>query len=62
MSSFRFTVTVELNRESGKFASREELAEQLTEALESANPGSVDGVGADSDSTYAVDDWSVEEA
>jgi hypothetical protein len=59
---FKFTVTVELDRESGKFASRDEMAEQITDALESADPGYVSGIGAYGDSEYSVTDWTVEEA
>jgi hypothetical protein len=58
---FTFTVEVEVERTEGKFASRDEVAEQITDALDSANPGSVDGIGADGMSTYEVTDWSVEE-
>ena len=56
---FSFTVEVEVERESGKFASREEIIEALTEAIEGANPDVVDGVGADGDSVYNVIDWGV---
>lgn len=59
---FTFTVSVELSRESGKFAGRDEMAEALRDAIESADPGSVDGIGADGDSTYNVDDWTVDES
>lgn len=54
-----FTVEVHVERESGKFAPKEEIADALMEALESADPGSVDGVGADSDSSYSVVSWEV---
>jgi hypothetical protein len=57
--TFTFTVTVELERESGKFAGRDEMAEQIRDALEGADPGSVDGIGADGDSTYTVNAWDV---
>jgi hypothetical protein len=56
---FTFTVEVEVQRESGKFAARDEIEEQLREEIEGANPGSVDGVGADGDTTYEVIEWSV---
>ena len=58
---FSFSITVEVDRESGKFASREEIRDAIREALESADPGEVFGVGADGDSTYTVTDWSVAE-
>jgi hypothetical protein len=58
--TFTFTVRVELSRESGKFASRDEMAEALRDELE--GPGSVYGIGADGDSTYTVESWDVEDA
>lgn len=60
-SRFSFTVNVTLERESGKFMSRDEMGEQLAEALESADPGQVEG-GPDGDSVYIVNDWDVESA
>lgn len=57
-SKFKFTVSVELEREQGKFMSRDEMEEQLLEALESADPGEING-GADGDSAYSVIDWDV---
>ena len=58
---FEFKVKVSAVRESGKFATRDEVAGQLIEAIEGADPGSVDGVGADSDTTYSVESFEVEE-
>jgi hypothetical protein len=52
---FTFAVEVTLEREQGKFVSREEMAEQLAEAIQDADPGSVDV----DESTYNVTDWSV---
>lgn len=40
MSRFRFVVEVELERTEGKFAGRDELSEQLFDAIDSSNPGS----------------------
>lgn len=40
---FRFQVEIEVERIEGKFATRDELGEQLLEAIESADPGSVEG-------------------
>jgi hypothetical protein len=60
-SRFKFVVEVDLDRVEGKFASRDEMAEQLQEALDSANPGSVDGIGADGMSSYEVSGWEVNE-
>ncbi|WP_047523900.1 hypothetical protein [Microbacterium sp. ZOR0019] len=59
---FTFTVTVELEREEGKFAARDEMADQLREWLEGADEGTVSGIGADGESSYAVTSWEVEEA
>jgi hypothetical protein len=58
---FTYTVEVEVERVEGKFASRDEVAEQLQEALESADPGSIDGIGSDGTSGYEVTSWSVDE-
>lgn len=61
MGRAKFWVEVEWEREQGKFASRDEIVEQITEALEGANPDQIDGVGADNDSIYNIIDWTVEE-
>lgn len=58
---FTYEVTIEVERESGKFASRDEIGEELQAELERANPSSVDGVGADSDSIYNVIEFEVQE-
>jgi hypothetical protein len=55
--SFKFTVEVTLEREQGKFVSRDEMAAQLAEAIEQADPGTVDV----DNSTYNVTDWVVNE-
>lgn len=54
MQKFTFTVEVEVERISGKFAARDEIEEQIREAIEGADPGSVDGVGADGDTEYEI--------
>jgi hypothetical protein len=54
---FTFTVEVDAERTEGKFASRDELAEQIQEALESADPGSLEG---DNGGQYELT-WEVEE-
>lgn len=59
---FIFKVKVTVERQEGKFASRDEMSEPITEWLENANEGSIDGIGADGDSTYEVTDWEVETA
>ena len=46
-----FTIEVEVERESGKFASRDEISEALIEAVESAD---LDSLGADGDSVYTI--------
>ncbi len=55
---FKFTVEVEVSRVEGKFASREEIASQIQDALESADPGSYEG---DNGGQYETSDWSVSE-
>ena len=58
---FEFKVRVVVERESGKFAGRDEIQAELQDALESADPGSVDGVGADGDTVYNVIEFEVSE-
>lgn len=53
--TFTFTVEVTLERESGKFVSRDEMADELETALQDADPGTVDV----DETTYNVTDWSV---
>jgi hypothetical protein len=53
---FVFTVTVETERTTGRFVSRAELADELRQALEDADPGSV---WVD-ESEYEVIDFNVE--
>lgn len=57
---FTFTVTVEVERQEGKFASRDEIATILAERLAEAEE-SIDGVGADCASTYEVVNFEVAE-
>lgn len=56
---FTFTVTAEVEREQGKFASRDEIQAEVQEWLESANQDEVSGIGADGDSIYNVIEWEV---
>ena len=56
----KFTVEAEVERISGKFASKDEIEGEIQQALDEANPGSVSGVGADGDSEYEVNDWTVQ--
>ncbi len=58
---FTFTVNVEVTRTSGKFASRDEIAEALIEEIEGADPSSIYNLGADGESEYEIDSWEVEE-
>ena len=53
----RFTVTleVEVERVEGKFASRDEIAEAIQEALANVGEGeSLSGLGADGNSDYEI--------
>jgi hypothetical protein len=54
---FTFTVSVTVERTEGKFASRDEIEEAITEWLDAANEGSVEG---ENGGQYDVTDWSVE--
>lgn len=56
---FVFTVEVEVERDSGKFASRDEIEQELHEAIDGADPEQIYCVGADGDSVYSVTEWSV---
>ena len=55
---FTYLVEVDVNRVEGKFASRDEIGDQLLAMIEGANEGEVT---ADEGGIYSVDDWSVEE-
>jgi hypothetical protein len=55
---FRFVVEVEVERDEGKFASRDDLGAQIGEALEGADIGSLEGENGGSYSTVA---WEVSE-
>lgn len=56
-----FLLTVETERESGKFASADEIAEAIIAAIDEANPGQIDGIGADSESVYTIETFEAEE-
>lgn len=58
MKPFQFLVTVEVSRSEGKFASRDELGEQIKEAIEQSDPSQLTG---DNEGQYNVDTWSVDE-
>ena len=51
-----FTVEVEVERVQGKFASKDELAEQIQAELEGVNPGTLDG---ENEGMYDVTTWEV---
>ena len=53
---FVFTVEVQADRDEGKFASKDELADQLIEAIEQADPGQIEG---DEGGQYSISDWVV---
>lgn len=55
---FSFIVNASVERSQGRFSTREDIEEQLIEALDSANPGSITG---ENDGEYEVTDWSVED-
>jgi hypothetical protein len=56
---YTFHVTVEVNHTQGKFATREEIADQLMEALSSADPGTLTG---DNGGEYETQTWEVTDA
>jgi hypothetical protein len=56
---FTLQVEVEVERESGLFASRDEIADELISALEGADPGDISGIGSNGDSAYSVTSWEV---
>jgi hypothetical protein len=56
--TFQFLVTVEVDRETGKFAPRDELADKLREAIESADPSTLD---CDNGGQYTVNSFDVQD-
>lgn len=58
---FTFKVTVETERESGHFASREEQAEQIRDEIEASSPGYLSGLGSWGDGEYVINDFQVED-
>lgn len=55
---FQYTVTVEVERDEGLFASREDLGGQIREEIENAEPGSLEG---ENGGQYSVVSFEVEE-
>lgn len=61
MSTMHFMVTVEVERDQGKFVSRDELSEAIIEALNDApDQASLSSLGADGTSDYSVVQTDVE--
>jgi len=56
---FRFVVEAEVERTEGKFASREELSEQMRDEIEAADPGQLEG---ENGGQYEVTSWEVSDA
>ena len=52
-------IEAELQHITGKFAGREEVAEDLIAVVEDADPGEVAGVGEEGDTAYEITDWQV---
>lgn len=55
---FVYQVEVEVERIEGKFASRDEIGEQILDALATADPGSIEGENGGS---YESTTWEVSE-
>lgn len=55
---FEITVTVEAERTEGKFAARDDLLTQIIEAIESADPGTLEG---ENGGQYETVEWMVDE-
>lgn len=60
MATIKFEVTVDVDRVTGKFATKDEIADYIAEELHNANPSTIDGIGADGESEYEVTGWEVE--
>jgi hypothetical protein len=56
---FTYKIEVEAGRIEGKFASREELGEQIVDALDNANPSDLEG---EAGGVYEIVAWDVSEA
>lgn len=53
---FTFRVEVEVDRMEGKFARRDELGDQLIDAIDCADPGELEG---EAGGQYTVSSWTV---
>jgi hypothetical protein len=60
--NFAFTITIEVDRVQGKFASRDEIEGLLIEAIEDIGATDLTGIGADGNSEYEISDFSWEVA
>ena len=56
MKPFRFVVTAEVERQEGKFASRDEITENIQQWLEEANEQTID---TEDDAVYEIVSWEV---
>lgn len=56
---FEFVVTVEVERTEGKFSSREDIAAQIMEELEGADPSVIEG---ENGGQYETVCWEIEES
>jgi predicted transcriptional regulator len=54
---FTYTVNVDVERVTGKFASRDELGDEVREWLEEANQGTI---STEAEAEYEVTDWDVQ--
>jgi hypothetical protein len=56
---FTLTVNVSVERTEGKFATKDELKEQIIEAIDGANPSTLEG---ENGGQYEITEWNVDEA
>lgn len=61
MSKFTMLVEVEVERDSGKFAGRDEIFEKLEAVVDEVSSADLSGLGADSSSEYSVVDVQISE-
>jgi len=54
---FQFLVTAEVSHSEGRFSTRDDLDQLITDAIEQANPGDLTG---ENDGEYTIDTWTVE--
>jgi hypothetical protein len=53
---FRFVINIDVTRETGKFAGRDELETAIQDALDNADPGTI---SCDEGGEYNIDAWEV---